>query len=106
MPDRPDKILIVGSRIILEEQFTDLVAVGLETDGSIKPLGDLSYGPGKPGVHVDTWDDIVADFISLSADKDRRECAQASVYKWFRVRFNVDPDTNAAIAEKKLPFLS
>lgn len=105
--DRPSKIIIVGGRIVLEEKFDTFETVGLDTDGKTKLLADLSYAPEDPQKdgHVLSWDDYVGDFATI-LEYPAREVALDSIYKWFRVRFDPDDETNLEIAKKKLPFLS
>ena len=46
-PEIPDSLLVVGGVSRFQMDFL-LQAVGLETDGSIKPIYELSYYPGSP----------------------------------------------------------
>jgi len=85
-PETPSKIAIVCGPDRFEVDF-DLEAVGEESDekGTIKKIDDLSYKP------VDGWDHIVPGayagiFTAKDKDKNPRECAERSVFKWYRIK--------------------
>ena len=84
--ERPTAYLVRGAQTITQRTSV-LVPVGLDTDGSIKPIADLSY-----------YAQIIADFGSVAAgvqqyfakwfetgNLTKGECARKSIWKWFRV---------------------
>lgn len=96
-PERPDTIRVIGSPTIVQCRM-DLEAVGRDTDGSIKPIDELSYKPeagwGKenpytfPNVPGDT---SAADVLAAAADKkelsteDAKTNAIQTVFRWYRI---------------------
>lgn len=55
-PETPDAVQVVGDPT-RTELFFELQAVGLEWDGSIKPINELSYAPDLPAkVHICTYE--------------------------------------------------
>lgn len=62
----------------------ELEAVGLETDGSLRPIDDLSYRP--PG----GWGTIDLPHFCELADPRARELARASVFRWYRLKLPVE----------------
>jgi hypothetical protein len=78
-PEKPGKLGIACGPNRYQVDF-DLEAVGLDTDGSVKLINDLSYKPSAG------WN--VADYpfyLDVTATRDR-ELAVATVYKWYRVK--------------------
>lgn len=76
-PELPSEIVIVGgpTRYV---GFVALVAVGLEADGTIKPIDELSYKP------ADGWGSVdLRSFYSVA--EESRALAQQTVFKWYRV---------------------
>lgn len=82
-PDPPGRIVVVGARTRWQEDF-EVEPVGLEPDGSIAPIDELSYCPEVNGVK--TWKYFnLHDFTGL----DKPECrgvAQKSVFRWYRIK--------------------
>jgi hypothetical protein len=77
----PYSIILVGGPIAYQARFL-LSAVGWEVDGSIKPVNELSYKP------EDGWE--TSDMTPLhfgSVDPTYRHLAQASVFKWYRIKY-------------------
>ncbi len=62
----------------------ELEAVGLETDGRVRPIDDLSYRPAGGWGTVD-----LPHFCEL-ADPRARELARASVFRWYRLKLPVE----------------
>ncbi len=86
----PSHVLILGSRIIDEIWFYNLVPVGLELDGTIKEIDELSYKPA--GVN---WGlAAVNDFMNI--DAKYRAVAKKCIYKWYQWRYTKSqwPDQN------------
>jgi hypothetical protein len=89
---KPEKIEVVGPKIINEETFTGLVAVGMEIDGTIVPIDDLSY---KPYVGLGGWSIESFDFPMVSSgtfngvaytEEEARELAKKCIYRWYIVK--------------------
>lgn len=87
---RADGIQLFGEKVVFEATFATK-PVGLDTDGTLKDLkrgdeADLSYKDGPwewlvPGV----WFDEAADEDEPKEERERRELARESVYKWFQI---------------------
>lgn len=91
-PERPDKLLLVGAVERYQRQLK-LEAVGVDLDGSIKPINDLSYAPndrlggwGEFPIDADEWEDI--------EDCKARRLARESVFRWYRVTGHRDGTLN------------
>jgi hypothetical protein len=65
-----------------------LIPVGLETDGSIKDVEDLSYKPAGG------WDGTSFDDFSNISDPDDRAVAMRSVGRWYRISTQADDTHN------------
>lgn len=83
-PEKPDRLEVGTGRVRFQHHF-EIEAVGVEADGTVKLLADLSYTP-PAGWGVDV-DDI--DFWFVPDDDDRR-AAKQSVWKWYRIKLPVD----------------
>lgn len=92
---KPGEIRVVGNRIIDEKVFTNLAPVGLDSDGSIRPIDELSYMPAG----ID-WGTCALHFWKEVVDATDRELAEKSVFKWYR--WNPPSDTDR---KKYLPWL-
>lgn len=57
-----------------------LEAVGLETDGTVLPINDLSYKP------VGGWTLQVPGVFNDVPDGEKRQLARDTVYRWYRVK--------------------
>jgi len=79
-PERPDALLLVGGPLRFQAQLA-LEAVGIETDGSLMPIDELSYRPsqgwGTLAVDADDWQEI--------ADEKARRLARRSVYRYYGI---------------------
>lgn len=77
IPQVPDAIRLVGGRVRYQKRLT-MRPVGLETDGTIKPIDDLSY---KPVVGWGSQDPF--SFANVSNDATRN-LAKKSVWRWYQ----------------------
>lgn len=77
--ERPDGITILCGRNRYQADFLT-EAVGLDKDGKIKPIDDLSYKPAGGWNVAD-----LPDFQSL-ADKELVQLAKMSVFRWYRIK--------------------
>lgn len=81
-PDPPGKVVVVGGRTRFQQDFK-LEAVGLEVDGSIRPIDKLSYAPQYRGMKWSHFD--LHGFTGMPEPRDRK-LAEATVYRWYRVK--------------------
>ena len=79
-PEMPDIIAIVCAPDLFQHDF-ELEAVGLDNDGTIKPINDLSYMPSGGWLEADIFD---ADFKRVSGEADR-QLAIDTVGKYYRI---------------------
>lgn len=79
LPERPDSVFVAGGPALFESEWA-LEAVGLDIDGSVKPIDDLTYKPSGGWI----VDKNPALFLSV-ADQDKRNRAIKSVYRWYRI---------------------
>ena len=89
----PAKIYVVGNRTVLQRTFYNLVAVGLEKDGTLKRITDLSYAPAS-------WATEVSQLFENISDKEEKALAIKCVYKWYSIDWTVYD------ADEILPLLS
>jgi hypothetical protein len=73
----PSSLLFVGGQTV-QQGFIPLVAVGLNSDGSIQPIANLSYAPMPNG-----WGPEPKQFPSITAEPDRTYALE-SVYHWWQ----------------------
>lgn len=88
----PSKVRLVGSRVIVQREFS-LVPVGVDTDGSIKHIDDLSFAPTSWGK------EIIASFANLDTE-EKRDLAEKCVFKWFT------PDISEEVGNTVYPLLN
>lgn len=86
----PDSLIVVGAPVRFQS-YLYLEAVGEETDGSIKPINELSYKPtnGWEAYDPPLWE------ISKTYQRDggtywAYDLAAKSVFRWYRVVAQVD----------------
>jgi hypothetical protein len=92
-PNTPSSIKLVGGAWVFQG-FIPLTAVGIDTDGSVQALNDLSYTPPQNGWAAE--DPNV--FPSLSNQPDILPLAEKSVYKMWRVDGPIQVPSNDAPA--------
>ncbi len=90
---RPSGIILVGNRVVCQRKFITLVAVGEDTDGAIKPIGNLSFAPSDWG------EELIACYTNL-ATQQQRELAEKCVFKWYSI------DWGSYDIDKVLPLLN
>lgn len=94
-PNTPSSVVATAGRTIVQYDFP-LEAVGLEIDGTVVPIYDLSYTPNKPN----GWADLQGDLEEMTAvDKPFRGLALKSVFRWYRILppftfFGIDPNNS------------
>lgn len=75
----PRSIIIVGNRVVHETWFPneEFVCVGLEIDGTLKEISDLSYTPG------DGWGKSIIRMFEDVGDSNERKLAERCIFKWY-----------------------
>ncbi len=91
-PEKPGKLKAVGGLTRHQVDF-NMFPVGLDVDGTIKPIEELSYAPGEKiagGEVVKGWPGVDPEYpfdddfeISLEA-----ELAKTTVFRWYRIEIN------------------
>ena len=83
---KPDVIEVLGGPTQIQAKFK-LVAVGEDTDGTIKPIDDLSYKPedGWGSEWVDSFSSVVAQYQRDGQTLEAADLARNSVMKWYRI---------------------
>ncbi len=76
-PEKPDAIKVIGGPTLFQDDLV-LEAVGLETDGSIKPIDQLSYTPAAGWANTS----LVVGMPQLSNKNEA--LAIKSVFRWYR----------------------
>lgn len=87
LQETPDSLKVVGGLARFQSKL-DLEAVGLDNDGKIYPINDLSYAP--TGGWSTTSD---STFAFVTSDSDR-QLAQRTVFKWYRAVSQADGTQN------------
>ena len=84
--DMPDHISVCGDRILYDGVFT-LEPVGIEFDGSLKHIDDLSYRP-EAGWVTDAFDNLRLPLITPNLTEAERRRAQVlaerAIFRWYR----------------------
>ena len=75
----PRSIIVVGNRLVHEVWFPneEFVCVGLELDGTLKEIDNLSYKPG------DGWGKSIIRMFEDVTNPDQRKLAEKCVFKWY-----------------------
>ena len=82
---RPDTLKIITAPVLFQAKF-ELEAVGLDVDGRVKLIKDLSYNPGGKG-NVDGWNDAVPkEFEATEVTTSEERLKNATVFKWYRIK--------------------
>lgn len=80
-PEAPDEVKAVAGPTRFESLFL-CEPVGLDTDGEVKPINELSYRPATGWGNVNPQ-----DFDSVSSAKGK-QLAFRTVHRWFRIKSN------------------
>lgn len=75
----PSGIRVLGEYVRFQS-YLPLEAVGIEEDGSIVPIDQLTYTPSSG------WEKQGEYFHSLDNDRKKKLLALQSVYRWYRVK--------------------
>lgn len=86
-PETPSQVEVVGGRAEYQGDVSGLEAVGMDVDGDVKPIDDLSY---KPAVGWVVWDETFGNVVEEVALPDGRkakprELAAKTVWRWYRL---------------------
>jgi hypothetical protein len=85
----PSKVAVIGARIHYQQRFA-LEAVGIEFDGSVRLIEDLSYKPDSGSwIHCSPPGFATVTKTNLPKDrdvKDARALASQCVFKMYRIR--------------------
>lgn len=83
-PDIPETLRLVCGPSLWQSRLK-CIAVGVDTDKSIKPIEDLSYKPSGG------WADCVDDeHFATITDEAARNLAVRSVYRWYQIESQAD----------------
>lgn len=85
--ERPDAIKVCTAPIMFQIDM-ELEAVGMDIDGAIRPLKDLSFAPNKvakDGGFADFFCGSTLGFFAIEDDRTRN-LANRSIYKMYRVK--------------------
>lgn len=85
-PEVPDIIRAIGNRTYCQSMLK-AIAVGKDTDGTIKPISMLSYSPGIGSTGWDGCDLVTFAYIT---DPNARDLAMETVGRWFQVVSQAD----------------
>lgn len=88
-PEMPDSLLFVAAPTKYQMKFV-LEAVGLDTDGEVKLIKDLSFNPQGVG-EVHGWANQQPDVLPALMGTDtlseqKRQFALTTVFRWYRVK--------------------
>jgi hypothetical protein len=84
-PERPDRIILVGGRTLVQSKLL-LAAIGIDIDGSLQLLDNLSYTPSAGwGEEDETFGNVLSEFGEAA-----QALAKRSVYRWYIVKAQAD----------------
>jgi hypothetical protein len=83
----PEKVQVTTDDARFQCLF-ECEAVGVEPDGTIVPVGDLSYTPAGGWAEEDPndFDGVTGTYTEDGVTRDNRDLALASVDRWFRIK--------------------
>lgn len=87
MPAWPNRIVIDTSPTVFQRGLEFFEAVGMDTDGKVKPINDLSYKPAAGWGNTDPIEfiDIDGQYTSEGQTVYARDLAAATVWRWYRL---------------------
>jgi hypothetical protein len=83
-PETPREIICVGA-ITRYQVDVDLEPVGLDVDGEVKPINDLSYAPENAPKKT-PWAIADVRLFNCVSNSQARELARESVFRWYRIK--------------------
>jgi hypothetical protein len=98
-PEIPDKLVLVTAPVRWQYDF-DIEPIGLDVDGDIKPIDDLSYKPkdGWAKSDVPNFNDVTTEVKAGAVNAKTtykttpRQLAQETVFRWFRIKVTAAKD--------------
>jgi len=95
----PNKIILVGARAQVQEQFKDLIPVGEDIDGSVKPINQLSFSPTTQAPEEEeypykAWGDALRDCFTNLATEQEKLLAEKCIFKWYSIDFYLEETVN------------
>ncbi len=84
-PDPPGEIAIACARTRFQGDL-ELEPVGVEADGEVKPIDELSYAQDKKFLPFGWGYADIHHFSGLPDDSKAKALAQESVFRWFRIK--------------------
>lgn len=109
LPEQPDAIRVIGNRQRVQADLL-LEAVGLDTDGKVKPIDELSYIPKQVSffgneLNTPDYSGMVSPYFLGIKDLKARELAKQTLWKWYRVKVpfqvllfdNASPDSDPVL---------
>lgn len=87
IPPWPSRITIDTAAVLFQTGLEFFEAVGMDTDGKVKPIDQLSYKPAEGWAKTDPLDFINIDTVYTVNGEQvyARELATATVWKWYRL---------------------
>lgn len=86
-PEVPFYLTVCCDKTLVQSMLK-MIPVGLDTDGSIKKVNDLSYKP------LGGWDGTDMEYFTMLPDPVAVVCAKRSVGKWYQVSSQADGSQN------------
>ena len=104
----PSRINLIGDRKRLQFIFENLIPVGIDTDGYIKHIDDLSYKPaGSDNYPDEIWGMEIMRMFSNLATEEAKILAEQCIFKWYAVDWETLIVRKPAMTpEAVLPFLT
>lgn len=85
LPEKPDLVMAVCGPTLYQIDVL-LEAVGLDLDGQVKPVNDLSYTPSNGWTHdPPTAHPNAGDTLPETQRRAARDLAVATVWRWYRI---------------------
>lgn len=81
----PDSLKVVCAPTLFQTKLR-LEAVGLDCDGRIKPVNDLTYKPSDSTTGGKSWKHAYPDNFSGITNKADRRLALRTVWRWYRIK--------------------
>lgn len=87
IPPWPSRITIDTAAVLFQTKLLFFEAVGMDSDGKVKPIDQLSYKPALGWTKTDPAEFIDIDTVYTSEGETvyARDLAIATVYRWYRL---------------------
>jgi hypothetical protein len=92
---KPDSLKIIGGSVLVQAKFK-LIAVGEDTDGSIKPINDLSYAPAAGWEFQSrlSFSEVEGTYVRDGVALKTIDLAKKCIWKWYRLEKFADDTLN------------